>query len=64
MSTPRGCEIEEYLETNYGYKADVKYVILDDDSDMLLHQQKHFIWIDSYAGLSEDHIEQILKILD
>lgn len=64
LSTPRGCEIEEYLEINYGYKADVKYVILDDDGDMLLHQQKNFIWIDSYAGLTEDHARQIIKILE
>lgn len=64
LSTPRGCEIEEYLEINYGYKADVKYVILDDDADMLLHQQKHFVWIDSYAGLTEAHVQTILKILE
>lgn len=64
ISTPRGCEIAEYIHINYGYFNDVKYVILDDDSDMLLHQQKNFIWIDSYAGLTEEHVQQILKILE
>lgn len=63
-SVPRGCEIAEYIETTYGYFNDVKYVILDDDSDMLLHQQNNFIWIDGYAGLTEDHVQQILKILE
>ena len=62
-SVPRGCEIAEYIETTYGYDAEVKYVILDDDSDMLLHQQKNFIWIDGYAGLTEEHVAHIIKLL-
>lgn len=64
MSVPRGCEIAEYIETTYGYGAEVKYVILDDDSDMLLCQQKNFIWIDGYAGLNETHIPMMLKLLE
>ena len=28
------------------------YVILDDDSDFLIWQQKHFFWIDRYCGLT------------
>lgn len=63
LSTPRGCEIAEYIQANYGYNADIKYVILDDDSDMLLWQQKNFIHVDSYAGLTETHVSAIIEKL-
>lgn len=47
MGVPRGVEIAEYLTEH----SDItNYVILDDDSDMLLEQKDHFIQTDSYLG--------------
>jgi hypothetical protein len=55
-TVPRGCEIEEYLYTNYGYDhfMRVNYVIFDDDSDMLLSQREQFFHVDGYCGLTKD----------
>lgn len=53
-SIPRGCEIDAWLHKNYTYRYDetVRYIILDDDSDMLLHQQENFFNVDHYVGLT------------
>jgi len=47
---PRGVEIYNYLEDNQ--ENNTGYVILDDDSDMMLWQKNNFFWIDSYCGLT------------
>lgn len=61
MGVPRGVEIAEYLTEH----SDItNYVILDDDSDMLLEQKDHFIQTDSYLGINEDDVEQAIKILN
>lgn len=39
------------------------YIILDDDSDMLLCQKDNFIHIDSKFGLTKENAEQAIKIL-
>ena len=58
---PRGFEILEYLNSN----PDItNYVILDDDSDMLLEQRDHFIKTHPYYGISEKDVEQAIKILN
>ena len=45
----RGVEIANYLcRLEYEYE----YVIIDDDSDMLLQQQHNFFQTDNYAGLT------------
>lgn len=66
-SVPRGNEIKAWLETNkdlHGQKmSDIRYVIFDDDSDMLYWQRNNFIWVDPYAGLTKNlafKAEQIL----
>jgi hypothetical protein len=55
-SVPRGCEIKAWMENNKDRLGDkmsrVKYVIFDDDSDMLWWQREHFIWVDPYCGLT------------
>lgn len=52
-------EQKRYLE-----KSEVKnYVILDDDSDMLLSQKEHFVKTSWNTGLLEEHTEQAIKIL-
>lgn len=54
----RGVEIHEWLVDNsmkwFGveYYDFHRYVILDDDSDMLLNQQHNFFHVDGYAGLT------------
>ena len=50
----RGNEILKWLRDNdYGwYGENVKYIILDDDSDMLLWQKRQYIRTDTYFGLS------------
>lgn len=59
-SVPRGMEINHWLD-----KHDVdNYVILDDESDMLLEQKKHFVKTDIYKGLSEKGVEKAIKILN
>ena len=54
----RGQEIDIYLKTHPEVK---KYVILDDDSDML--DDQNFVKIDCYNGLEEKYINEILKYL-
>ena len=54
----RGQEIDVYLKSHP--KID-RYVIIDDDSDMLSDQ--NFVKVDAYNGLEEKHIENILKFL-
>lgn len=58
---PRGCEIQRYLIEH----TDIdKYVILDDDSDMLLEQAPYFIQTDSVEGITEEDAEKAIKILN
>ena len=69
----RGNEIEEWLTRTYnglGSKfgdsypdEEYEYVILDDDSDMLLGQVNHFIHVDRYTGITQKDIDQAKKIL-
>lgn len=67
-SVPRGCEIKAWLEMNKGILGDkmhkAKYVILDDDSDMLFWQRNNFIHIDSYCGITPNNAEKAIKILN
>jgi hypothetical protein len=56
----RGNEIHEWVIRN-----DVtQYVILDDDSDMLLWQAPHFIKVDGYVGLTPTNVYKAQWILD
>lgn len=48
----RGVEIRNWLNDNSELPIS-NYVILDDDSDMLLWQQKHFFQCDRYVGLTK-----------
>ena len=44
--------------------VDFQYVILDDDSDMLLVHADHFIHTDGYLGLSQSDAIQAVCILN
>lgn len=58
---PRGVEIKMFLDEH----TDIdKYVILDDDSDMLLEQAPYFIKTDAVEGLSELDAENAITILN
>lgn len=57
----RGVEIEHYL---YEHPEIKNYVILDDDSDMLLSQRKHFVKTHTLRGISKKNVETAIKILN
>lgn len=66
----RGCEIKQWLEGNVKniFGEDEwkfhRYVIIDDDSDMLLRQAKHFFQTDGYSGLTPNTIYRIRNFLN
>lgn len=70
-SIPRGVEIDLWLKENcklfekciryWEYK---EYVILDDDSDMLLCQKDNFINVDSFVGMTLGTVFRAIKILN
>ena len=82
-SAPRGCEIKRWLENkgfrhiNWSKKEQQKYikqsgiesyVIIDDDSDMLLQQKDYFVHVlpspRNKNGFTEKHFKQAIKILN
>jgi len=66
-SLPRGLEIEAYLyhtHPEYSVREQVRYVILDDDSDMLYRQKDKFIHTSWWHGLTTEHIEIAVNILN
>jgi len=75
LSIPRGVEIKQWIDThvhsengkNWKKKKigkDYNYVILDDDSDMLLEQVNYFIKVDGIKGLSEEDTLKAINILN
>lgn len=65
----RGCEIRHWINNhedilNCDYSDFSTYVILDDDSDMLLWQQNHYIKIDGYVGLTINNCYKAKYILN
>lgn len=80
ISTPRGIEIRWWLNEQ-GFKRIswskssqaeklkksrvTNYVILDDDSDMLLEQQEHFVKCNAYKdGFNEKCLQKAINILN
>lgn len=84
FTVPRGCEIGEFLEKKIGFhhinwsrkeqqdRVDFSglesYVIIDDDSDMLLTQKNHFVHVEpsprNNDGFHAGHLEKALRILN
>lgn len=56
----RGREISEWLKN---IKKPYKYVILDDDNDMLEEQLNNFVQADWREGLTDKDISKAIKIL-
>ncbi len=57
---PRGVEINAWLSA---HDCD-RYVILDDDGDMLLEQRPNFVHVDNWIGLSYADYTNAKKILE
>lgn len=75
LSIPRGVEIKQWIDThihsdngkNWERKKlgkDFTYVILDDESDMLLEQKNNFVHIKSEIGLTDDDVRSAVLILN
>ena len=75
MRIPRGVEIKQWIDTNIhsdnmkNWKrkklgVDYNYVILDDDSDMLLEQKDNFVRTTSEIGLTDDDVKKAILILN
>jgi hypothetical protein len=75
LSIPRGVEIKQWIDTHIhsenGKKwkkkkigEDYNYVILDDNTDMLLEQAPYFIQTDKMKGLSEKDVLKAIRILN
>jgi hypothetical protein len=63
-SLPRGFEIKVWLKDNgYYWNNNYNYVILDDDSDMLMNQQQHFVYVDNCVGLTKNTIYKAINKL-
>ena len=67
-SVPRGCEIKAWMERNKGILgakiSEVKYAILDDDTDMLYWQRKSFFCTKGKGGLTEAISNRVIKHLN
>ena len=74
LSIPRGVEIKQWIDTNVHSNngkdwnrkqlgKDWNYVILDDDSDMLLEQKDNFINCDSMEGLTLEQANKAIEVL-
>ena len=75
LSIPRGVEIKQWIDTNIHsnngkdwqrkkLNVEYTYVILDDDSDMLLEHKNNFIRTESSIGLTDEDVEKAIAILN
>lgn len=63
---PRGCEIDCWLKNTFDWDdlAYVRYVILDDDSDMLFQQRENFFRVDGYCGITPNLAYRVINFLN
>jgi len=75
LSIPRGVQIKQWIDTNIHSNngkdwerkvigKDFNYVILDDDTDMLLEHRKHFVKCSWKTGLTKRLADKAIKILN
>jgi len=62
MCVPRGCEIDLYIRTHSKAIGAYKYVILDDESDMMCWQKDNFVHTKTWILTMED-AEKAIQIL-
>lgn len=61
----RGTEISKWLRDNIDKHYDFyKYIIIDDESDMLLNQRDHFFQTDPQVGLSQTTCYKITRFVN
>lgn len=67
-SVPRGCEIKAWMERNKGIlgakMTEVRYAILDDDTDMLYWQRNSFFCTKGKGGLTQAIANRVVKHLN
>ena len=65
-SVPRGMEIDLWIRKWHKHNEDTieNYIILDDDLDMLISQQDHFIHTHWRTGLNKRDVKKAIKILN
>lgn len=61
LSGCRGSEIQEWLDR---HPETTGYAIVDDDSDMLLHQLPHFVHTDFLIGMNETIAYRVARRLE
>ena len=64
LNTDRGVEIKRWLKDNDLYDYFERYVIFDDDSDMLLEQREHYFNVDNYFGVSPNTFYKAKRFLE
>ena len=75
LSIPRGVEIKQWIDTHVHSDngkdwerkklgKDFTYVILDDDTDMLLEHKDHFVNTKSEIGLTDEDVQKAIAILN
>jgi len=59
----RGAEIYKWITENipYDWRDNLKYAIIDDDSDMLLWQKDNFFQTSFKTGITEDVVDRVIK---
>ena len=61
LGTPRGIEIKYWLDKNPGWE---RFVIVDDDSDMLPEQMEYFVKTDNAIGVTIQTYRKMRQILN
>ena len=61
LNTKRGIEIKYWLDNNPGWD---RFVIVDDDSDMMQEQMEYFVRTDSIVGVTIDTYRKMRSILN
>lgn len=64
MSVPRGIEIEYWLRQHTDTIDQYRYVIIDDDGDMMLWQKDNFIQTKTDEGLTFNVANKCIEILN
>ena len=60
----RGVQVENWLYNNKLGRDFYHYAILDDDSDFLINQQRHFFKTDDYCGLTPNIVYKMERFFD
>lgn len=61
LDCSRGAEVNEWLRQHPECN---NYVILDDRTDFKNYQLPHFVHVDPYDGITDEHVNKALQILN